>query len=61
MQIDQNTLTWHIILKWATESRLEMVESLIGSKEDHAADKLRGQIRQIDALLDLPDQEFDDE
>jgi hypothetical protein len=61
MQIDQNTITWHIISKWAAESRVELVESLIGSKEDSAANKLRGQIRQIDALLDLPDQEFEDE
>lgn len=61
MKIDRNIKEWRIVSAWAVETRTELVESLIGkNQEDHEADKLRGRIRQLDDLLELPDQEFEE-
>lgn len=60
-KIDTTAETWRQISRWASDLRVELVESLIKTdREDPNSDKLRGKIRLIDELLDLPDQILDE-
>lgn len=59
-KIDIQTPTWGLIARWARELRADCIESLIKTdREDPAADKLRGKIRLLDELLELPDQDLE--
>lgn len=54
-EIDKHSETWQAVTEWARHRREEAVSSLIqGSMAD---DKLRGDIRTLDDLLALPNQE----
>ena len=55
-EIDKHSETWLAVLDWAKQRRLECVASLVmGGHTLGHDDKLRGEIRTLDALIELAD------
>lgn len=57
-QIDRHTETWQAVEAWAKQRRAVAIADLIqgGSSPGHD-DKMRGEIRAMDDLLDLADRQ----